>query len=1031
MLLRLSRERPAAVILLIAILVAGGVFMALRLPSSIFPSVTFPVVKVIADVGEEPAAWMMPTVTRKLEEAVLRVPGVRRVLSTTSRGSTELSADFVWGTDMRTALQRVESELTRIRPDLPAEARVDAEWMNTAIFPILGYALTSATRSQAELRVLAEYTLKPELIRVPGVAEVQIQGGRKREFQVRLNPQALSARRLSSADVVTAIQKNNQVLSTGLTEANHELYLSLVDGRVPGTDALARIPVPIPGGGVPSRVGDLGTVAAGDAVSYIRTTAGGRPAVLLNLIRQPTANTVEIAQGVAKIFREKPEIIPRDVAWTNFYDQAAFVSRSVRGVRDAILIGVALAGVVLLIFLRSLRLTLIAVAAIPVSVAIVLLLLGAAGQTVNLMTLGGIAAALGLIADDAIVVVENIHRKQEEGVGDAATRGVADLAPALVGSSLSTVVIFLPFALLTGVVGAFFKPLALTMALALVVSFLLAVFAVPLAAGSARSSSSPAGPSRGRRLGRALGFFQSKPWLAVAAVLVLGIGAYFLSRTLGSDFLPAMDEGSIILDYWTPPGTSLTDTDAILGEAEKIIQSLPDVESYSRRTGTQLGFFITEPNRGDYVIKLKPRKTRRPVDEIIDDLRGKLAAVEPAIRTDFGQLIEDNIGDLTGGAPQPVDVKIFGEDQALLQRKAREAAKLISSVHGVEDIFDGIVIAGPALNVQPRFRDSAATPLPAGEEPARFGLTTEELHAVLEPAVTGTVAGMLRAGERVYDIRVFENAPEGLQKMKIRTPSGALVPLSTIATVASGPPEAEIQRENLKTFLGVTARLSGRDLGGAIAEIRSLLQAKLDLPPDMEIRFGGLYEQQQASFKGLLLVLIAGLVLVSVVLLFEFGDWRAPLVTGVIALAVLAGVFSALLLTGMTLNISSFVGAIMMVGIVGENAIFVIHEARESLRKGLPAAEAWKTAARLRLRPVAMTVLASVFALAPLAFALGEGSQLQQPLAIGVIGGFLLSGPLVLLVLPALYGALDPSGRLAGPRSSRESGSVPRGPSEP
>ena len=1013
-LLRLSRDRPAAVLLLIAILVAGGVFTALRLPSSIFPSVTFPLVKVIADAGEEPAAWMMPTVTRPLEEAILRVPGIRRVLSTTARGSTEISANFAWGTDMQAALQRVQAEVTRIRPDLPADAKVDVEWMNTAIFPILGYALSSPTLSQAELRVLAEFTLKPELIRIPGVSEVQIQGGRQREFQVRLDPQALAGRRLSPADVVGAIRKNNQTLSNGLTEANHELYLSLLDGRATGTEALARIPVPVPGGGVPARVGDLGTVAAGDALSYIRTTANGRPAVLINLIRQPAANTVEIARGVAAILREKPGLVPRGVSWTPFYDQAEFVSRSVDGVRDAILIGVALAAIVLLFFLRSLRLTLVAASAIPVSVAIVLLLLGAMGQTINLMTLGGIAAALGLIADDAIVVVENIHRKREEGADDPAGRGVADLLPALVGSSLSTVIIFLPFALLTGVAGAFFKPLALTMALALVVSFFLAVFAVPLVAGSPRSSRVKPGTPRGRRLNRVLSLLLRRPVLPIAAAVLLCAGGYVLSRRIGSDFLPSMDEGSIILDYWTPPGTSLTDTDAILSESEKVIQSLPDVESYSRRTGTQLGFFITEPNRGDYVIRLKPRRTRRPSDEVVDDLRARLAAVEPALRTDFGQLIEDNIGDLTGGAPQPIDVKIFGEDQALLQRKAREAAGIISSVRGVEDVFDGVVIAGPALNVRPRFRDAAAG-VSAGEEPARFGLTTEDLHEVVEPAITGTVAGALRIGERVYDIRVFENAAAGLDALKIRTPSGALVPLSTVATVSTGPPEAEIDRENLKTFVGVTARLSGRDLGGAVAEIRDALQARLDLPPGMEIQFGGAYEQQQSSFKGLLLVLIAGLVLVSVVLLFEFGDWRAPLVTGIIALAVLAGVFGVLLLTGMTLNISSFVGAIMMVGIVGENAIFVIHEARNSLREGLLPDQAWRAAARRRLRPVAMTVLASVFALAPLAFALGEGAQLQQPLAIAVIGGFLLSGPLVLLLLPALYSFLDPRGRLGGP----------------
>jgi CzcA family heavy metal efflux pump len=1012
-LLRLARERRGAIFLLSLLLAAGGVFAAFRLPSSIFPSVTFPVIKVIADVGEEPAAQMMTTVTRPLEEAILRVSGIERILSTTSRGSSELSGHFQWGTDMQVALQRVQGEVARVRSSLPADTEVDVEWMNTAIFPILGFALTSDTRSPSELWALAEYGLKPELVRIPGVAQVQVQGGRRREFQVRLDARALEARGLAAPNVVEAIRKNNQVLSAGLTEANHELYLALVDGRASGLETLASIPVPVPAGGVPAHLGDLGTIVADDAVSYIRTTADGSPAVLVNIVRQPSANTVAIADAIRLLFRDRPNLLPPGVRWSTFYDQAEFVSQSVRGVRDAILIGVGLAALVLLVFLRSFRLTLIAILTIPLCVAIVLLLLSATGQTINLMTLGGIAAALGLIADDAIVVVEKIHRNREEGIEDSATGGLGELAPALVGSSLSTIVIFVPFALLTGVAGAFFRPLALTMALSLVVSFLLAALLLPAAAelgrppAAVRERRRRTGPGRFEKLAA---FFVDHAGAAAAITAVLLLGGFLLYRAIGTDFLPAMDEGSIILDYWTPAGTSLTDTDAMLSEAEKIIRSLPDVETYSRRTGTQLGFFITEPNSGDYVIRLKPRSRRRPVEEVIDDLRGRLEAAEPAIRADFGQLLEDDIGDLTGDVPQPVDVKIFGEDQQLLQQKARAAAAIVEKVPGAEDVFDGIVVAGPALEIRARPAAAGARAI----EPARVGLTVEELHAAIEPAIAGTVAGALRIGERMYDVRVFQKTLAGPENLKIRAPSGALVPLGSVATISTGPPEAEIHRENLRSFLGVTARLSGRDLGGAISEIRSKLGSALALPSGMSLEFGGLYEQQQNSFKGLLLVLIGGLLLVGVVLLFEFGDWRAPLLTGLIALAVLGGAFGSLILTGMTLNVSSFVGAIMMVGIVGENAVFVIQEARTALLSGATPSDAWRIAANRRLRPVAMTIFATAFALAPLAFALGAGSQLQQPLAIAVIGGFVLSGPLVLLVLPGLYRRLDPSGRLAG-----------------
>ena len=1029
-LVRASRLRATPIFLLLGLFAAGGVYEALQMPSSIFPSVTFPLVKVIADVGEEPAAQLMPTVTRPLEEALLRVPGIHLVRSTTSRGSTELAAQFSWGTDMGTALQRVEAEIQRVRPSLPPQTKADVEWMNPAVFPILGYALTSDTLTQAQLRELADFTLKPELFRIPGVSRVFVIGGRLREFEVQLDRAALDARHLSANDVVTAIQQGNQVLSAGLTERNHELYLTLVNGRVAGTEALQQLAVPVQGG-IAATLGELGKVVVADEVSFVRTTAGSAPAVLVNIIRQPTANTVTIARGVDDLFRNQPQLLPGAARWTTFYDQARYVSDSVTGVRDAILIGVGLAALVLLLFLRSLRLTLVAVVALPLCVAIVALGLGALGQTINLMTLAGIAAALGLIADDAIVVIENIHRHREERLsGEPAESGLREILPALAGSSLSTIVIFLPFSQLTGVVGAFFKPLALTMGITLLVSFCLAVFAVPVSIALVGESQGPGRLQRWLAGTRAVALLR-RPWRraaersatgyratvrfflrhgAVSVLIVASLlgGAFFLYRSIGTDFLPSMDEGSIILDYRTPPGTSLTDTDQMLVEAEKVITSLPDVAAYSRRTGAQLGFALTEPNRGDYVIRLKPLGLRRPVDEVIAELRTRIAAREPAIHTDFGQLLEDNIGDLSGGAPQPIDIKLFGEEQDLLQRTARSVAASIGKVPGVEDAFDGIVVAGPALQVLP---DPAAA--------ARFGFTTATLHAAVAPAITGTVAGQVRVGERMYDLRVLAKSLSPLEQLPVRTPSGALVPLSAVARVETGKPETEIARENLKTYVGVTARIGGRSLGAVMVDIRARVEPIVAQAAGVTVAYGGIYEQQQQSFRSLLLVLIGGLLLVGVVVLFEFADWRAPLVVSVVSLSVLAGVLLTLVLTGMTLNISSYVGAIMMAGIVGENAIFVLQEARLELRKGTPVAQAWETAAIRRLRPVAMTVLATALALSPLALALGAGAQLMQPLAIAVIGGFALSGPAVLLLVPGLYRLLDPQGRLGGPPAAR------------
>src|SRR6266852_3534651 len=1021
-LLQSAKRRSVAIYLLIAILAAAGLYEAAQLPSSIFPSVTFPVVKVIAEVGEEPAARMMPSVTRPLEEAMLRVPGINLVRSTTARGSSELTGQFTWGTDMQVALQRVQAETQRVLPNLPAGTKLDVEWMNPAVFPIQGYALISETQTPAPLRELAEFTLKPALIRIPGVSQVEVQGGLRREFRVELNGAALEARQLAASDVITAMRKSNQILSAGLVEQNHELYLALVNGRVGDVESLSRITVPIPDG-LPARLSDLGTVRVADEISYIRTTANGHPAVLLNIIRQPSANTVAIANGIKELLQRQTDLIPKDVQWLTFYDQARFVSDSLRGTRDAILIGIALAAVVVLVFLRSWSQMLIAVANIPVAVAIVALALAVAGETINLMTLAGIAAALGLIADDAIVVIENIHRHRELGTENPVQSGVREILPALIGSSLSTTVILLPFAVLTGIAGAFFKPLAVTMALSLVVSFILALISVPVAVElfSGKGRPRPEWQERLRQgwlrhggLGVArrfssgyrgvTRFFVQHPAPPLLLLVAMIGAAFILYQRIATDFLPSMDEGSIVLDYWTPPGTSLTDTHQMLNQAEKVIMAIPDVENYSRRTGTQLGFFITEPNRGDYVIKLKPRKQRRPIDEVIDDLRKRIAAVEPAIRTDFGQLLEDEIGDLTGGAPQPIDVKVFGPDSATVEATAKRVASVLSSVPGVEDVFNGIVIADPALDLR-------VDPVMA----ARYQMTAEDIHTEVEPAILGTVVDQLRVGERLYDLRVFAKSTRPLEEVRLRTPSGALLPLRDVASIITGKPEAEIHRENLKTFVGATARLNGRSLGEAMNDIQPKIASKVPLTPGMSIEYGGLFEQQQASFRGLLYVLLASLVLVSVVVLFEFADWRAPIVTAAAAIAALAGVFAALTLSGMTLNISSYVGAIMMVGIVGENAIFVIHDARLELRRGLSPIDAWTAASRRRLRPVAMTILATAFALGPLALAIGEGSQLMQPLAIGVIGGFVLSGPVVLWVVPGLYCWLDPRGRLGTP----------------
>ena len=1006
---RFAIRHRLAIAFVCAALCLGGIYAAINLPSSVFPQTNFPRVVIMVDNGVMPADEMMASVTRPIEESMKDIPGALRVRSATGRGSAEVSVFFDWKANMTEAELHVEARLSQIRSVLPSTVATTTRRLTFSAFPILGVSLTSPKRNATELWEIARYEIKPRFLRIPGVARVDLVGGRVPEYHVLVDPLRLQAAGLTLVQVTDALAKNNLVTPAGMHEENHTLYLAVVDGRVHGIPEIEDLIVTV-AGTRPIRIKDFARVERGPEPAFQVVTAAGVPAVLLNVRSQPDGSTMDIANGLGKVMEDVKSELPPDLRIASFYDQSLFVRESAASVRDAILFGLILSVVIIFCFLKNWGTTLTAVVVIPVTVLVTLLAMKAAGLSLNIMTLGGIAAAIGLVIDDAIVVVEAIYAKIMAGLPkmEAVQTGIGEILMPLVGSTLTPVVVFIPLAFLDGITGVFFRALALTMVVALLTSLVLAITLTPsLAAWFLRDPkpTAKADPSRGvdggfllKRVIRvyetALRTALRNRWLTLAAcavILFLGVGIY---QRLESEFLPPMDEGGFVIDYVAPWGTSLAETHRQLLIAEKIINAHPDIESYSRRTGAALGFEVVEPNTGDFLVKLKPGR-KLTTQQVIVDLRNQFNAVLPDIEWEFPGILSDLIGDLTS-EPQPIEVKLFSTDMEFLKKKAPEVEEQIGKVKGVVDTKNGLVYAGPSLSIKPR-----------RAEMERFGLTASDIATVVNTAMLGMTASSVLEADHVVAIRVLAERNQidrvaNLRELPLRTADGTLVKLSQVATIDETPGQLELHREDLRQNVAVTARLEGRDLGSAIADIQKKLSLDKSIPPGT-IEYGGLYKQQQESFRNLVLVLALAIFLVFTVLLVEFGSFHEPVAIVFGAVLSLFGSIFGLWITGTSLNVVSFLGAIIGVGIVAKNGILMLDCVEHLQAGGATLEEALVRSGHRRLRPVLMTSLAAAFGMLPLAYGIGSGADMLKPMAIAVIGALCISVLLSLIATPTLY----------------------------
>ncbi|GAA4740144.1 efflux RND transporter permease subunit [Flavisolibacter ginsenosidimutans] len=999
----ITYKNPLSV--LIALIIMGGVYVYTKLQTSLFPEITFPKIKVIADAGLQPVNKMMVTVTQPLENAIKQVPDLADVRSTTSRGSCEISAFMNWDANVDLSQQRIESRIAQIRNSLPPDVNITVEKMNPSILPVIGYTLetNSQSRTPVDMKQLALYTVKPFLSQVPGVAEVRIIGGKQKEYWLTLDAQKMSTLGITPDKLSTALSQTNFIQANGYLSDYRQLYLTVTDATVHSLEDLQNLVVSNDGRRI-VQLKDIADAKINEGVEYTKINANGRAGILVAIVKQPNANLISLSEAVTKKLEELKRILPSGVSIRPYYVQADFVHDSVRSVTDSLWIGLVLAIVVAIIFLRSLKASATILITIPVTICLTLIAIYAVGYTLNIMTLGAIAAAIGLIIDDAIVVVEQIHRSHEEHPDEPSTvvvqKAIHYLFPAMIGSSLSTIVIFIPFEIMSGVAGEYFKVMTNTMIITLICSFFVTWICLPVIyllltrekpdSTKAKKEEKPHEVKKQKWVA----FFIHKPYVSFVIVAALAVSIWLVLPLLKTGFLPEMDEGSIVLDYNSPPGTSLEETDRILHHVETIINKVPEVQAYSRRTGTQMGFFITEPNRGDYLIQLKKNR-KRSTEDVIADLRKQISSSQPALTIDFGQVINDMLGDLMESV-QPIEIKIYGDNVARLQAYSQQVSDIVSKVEGTADMFNGIVISGPSVTILPNY---AAL--------AQYGLTPQALQTQVQLGLQGTQVGTILEKQQLSTVRIVypgtsAQSVEGIKHLQIFTPSGRLMPITSLASVEVNPGDAEIQRENLQAMGVVTGRLENRDLGSTMKEIQRNVSTRVVLPQGYHIEYGGAYAQQQQSFHELLLILITSSLLVFGVILFLFKDFFVAILILLLAVLGISGSYLALFLTNTPLNVGSYTGLIMIVGIIGENAIFTFLQFRDTLQQSGSVDDSVVFAISTRLRPKLMTALGAIIALMPLALGIGTGAELHQPLAISVIGGFLTALPLLLIVLPSM-----------------------------
>jgi multidrug efflux pump subunit AcrB len=989
---RFALRNDKVVLFVTVVLAALGIRAYLSTPQSIFPTMSFARIDVVADAGDLPPARVRVAVSLPLETAFEALPNVTRVTANSAAGSSEIFVEFATGSDPRVDLEAVDQALAQVRSQLDAVKNVSSFVVDANKEPVLSYALTSQTLSQAVLRDLAQHSIQPRLFGIPGLGRTLIAGGPSIELHVDLDAASLAAHGLGAADAVKAIADASGVQTLGNLERNYQNYALVIDSSIKDAASLRTISVTDKNGNaVP--LSSLGTIHAGVSPPANFASFDGRHAVTINAYPLQGADSVAMAAQFRERMAQIAHSLPSDVRVSAFWDQTTLIVESQRALRDAILLGALLAVLVIFAFLRNARL---------IAMAISIFALQLAGQTLNLMSVGGLAVAVGLIIDDAIVVIENIARtfreRPELSKTDAIRLATSQLGAPMAASTAATVVVFLPLSLLGCVPGYFFRALAFTLSTSLIVSLTLALFVAPNVARALFAGSQAEGRERRDFMSRVLDRYEPLLRWSLGHRVVLYAGAAatlvvtaLLLLALPSDFLPKMDEGQFEITYSLPTGTTLAATDAASTRMENIVRADPAVASVGRLTAIDSDGVSPVPvNRGLLRVLLVAPNRRDGYDDVSARLRDALQTAIPASNFDFHQILEDLINDLSG-TPAPVEIAIRGADQATLISLAGTVAKKIGTVDGIVDVASGITYDNPTLALAPN-----------GGRLGALGLSASDVGDAVAARLQGIVATSIGGADRQIPVRVRVAGGDGGIVDGASLAKGGATSLDALARIATQRLASEESDENGQRIVRVTANIGNANLSAVTARLQAAL-ATIARPPGYTFAIGGQSKSQAQSFSQFVTVIGIAVALVFSVMLATFRSYRLPLVILTAIPLALIGVALGLFITRTPFNVSSFMGLLLLVGIVVKNGILLIDVAQKARFDGASVDDALVLAGKTRLRPIVMTTLAAIGGLLPLAFGLGQGAEMERPLAIAVIGGLSTATIFTLVVIPVLY----------------------------
>ena len=994
-------RRHAALVWIAALALAAiGAVSIFQLPSGIYPEMTFPRVVVVAHAGQLAPELVEAQMTRPLEQALAVVPGVYHVRARTIRGAVELSLQLVDWADPLQVQYACQTAVDHV--DLPRGATTVVQRVLPTSVPVVTYNLSAAPGAKVDarrLREVAELIVRPALIRVKGIGAVDLLGGRVRQIEVLIRPTELAALHVTPSQLAQRIEQADQMIAAGRVLEEHQTLPVVLDAQAADVERLRELPIaqgptgPIPLSAV-ADVADGATAARGaeDADVIVRGPRG--EAVAISIARLPGASTPAVVDGVRRAIRNLK--LPPDVVLEPVYDQARLVDDSMASVRDAILIGVALSLLVIAVSLRDWRAGLIAALPVPLTLLGTFAVMRWLGVTLNLMSLGGLAISIGLVVDDAIVVTEGIVSRVEDGHDPnvAVELGTKDMLAAVVGTTFTTVVVFAPLALLTGVTGHFLGALAITLSIAVLLSMVMSLTIIPVLAHRLGRRKPKHHAEAGDRVGAAIAWLVHHRVVAVAVVVVLIAAGFVAKGQLATGFLPQMDEGAFVIDFFLPAGTSLEETDRVAQTIDDVLAHTPEVETFTRRTGSEMGpATATMQSRGDIMVRLVPRARRGDIRDVIARVRDELHREVPEAHFEYAQLLQDVLADLSGN-PAPIEVRVFGDDPAALEQYAAKAGAKLEKLGQLTDFFDGLEGKTPILR-------SRIDPM----QVARLGLGASDVGEDLQIALSGREVAQVIRPERTIGVRLrYPDAirwdPGALARSPIAYGPKAL-PLGEVVHFDRPLASAVLRRDGLRPVILMTAAAKNGDLGRAEAAIRRVLR-EVPAPPGVSTEIGGQAAAASAARAELITVALTSTVLVLLVLLLQLHSLRLALVVLVGAPLSTVGALLVLAATGLPLDVSSMTGLVLLVGLVVKNGILLLEHAQRGIHEGLGVEGAIIAAARRRLRPVLMTTAATLAGLAPLAFGIGAGSELQRPLAVAVIGGLTLATAVTLVVTPGL-----------------------------